>query len=134
MSFAELSATSNFTFLTGASHPEEMMIRAHEIGLPAIAVADLNSVAGIVRAHSAAREIAREHGAAPRLLPAALIRLREGAELTALPRDRAGWGRLCRLLSRGRLRGAAGARAGRRLPRAWRGGSARPVRAGSSRF
>jgi DNA polymerase III alpha subunit len=51
MPFAELSVTSNFTFLTGASHPEEMMRRAAELGLPALAIADENSVAGIVRAY-----------------------------------------------------------------------------------
>ena len=112
--FVELSATTNFTFLTGASHPEEMMAQAAELGLPALAVADLNSVAGIVRAHSAAREIARVQaetgaaGTAPRLIPAALVRLDCGMEFTAIPRDRAGWGRLCRLLSLGRLRAPKG--------------------------
>ena len=44
MPFAELSVTSNFTFLTGASHPEEMMRRAADLGLPALAIADENSV------------------------------------------------------------------------------------------
>ncbi|WP_343116427.1 error-prone DNA polymerase [Ostreiculturibacter nitratireducens] len=106
--FAELSATSNFTFLTGASHPEELMARAAELGLPALAIADENSVAGIVRAHVAGREIARNGDTPPRLLPAALIRLRDGFTLTALPRDRAAWGRLCRLLSLGRLRAEKG--------------------------
>ena len=57
--FAELSITSNFTFLRGASHPEEYMARAAELGLGAIAIADENSVAGIVRAHVAARDIKR---------------------------------------------------------------------------
>ena len=65
MPFAELSVTSNFTFLTGAPHPEEMMRRAADLGLPALAIADDNSVAGIVRAHVEAREIARRGGAAP---------------------------------------------------------------------
>ncbi len=106
--FIELSATSNFTFLTGASHPEELMIHAAGLGQPALAIADLNSVAGIVRAHVAAREIARKAGSAPRLIPAALIRLEDGVSLTVLPRDRAGWGRLCRLLSLGRLRAPKG--------------------------
>ncbi|WP_138179035.1 PHP domain-containing protein, partial [Roseovarius indicus] len=58
--FTELSATSNFTFLTGASHPEEYISRAAFLGLPALAIADTNSVAGIVRAHTQAREIARQ--------------------------------------------------------------------------
>ena len=106
--FIELSATSNFTFLTGASHPEEMMAQAAAFGQEALAIADLNSVAGIVRAHVAARETRRKTGAAPRLIPAALIRLTDGFEATALPRDRAGWGRLCRLISAGRLRAPKG--------------------------
>ena len=131
--FAELSITSNFTFLTGASHPEEYVARAALLGLPAIAIADVNSVAGIVRAHTAAREIARvvaERHAfeatdgpigppaplpqtpawanAPRLIPAARLCLTEGIEITALPYDRAGWGRLCRLISKGRLRAEKG--------------------------
>ncbi len=58
--FTEFSITSNFTFLTGASHPEEYMERAALLGYPAIAIADINSVAGIVRAHSKAQEIARQ--------------------------------------------------------------------------
>lgn len=73
MPFVELSATSNFTFLTGASHPEELMRRAASLGLPALAIADENSVAGIVRAYGEAKEIARETGSAPRLIPAARI-------------------------------------------------------------
>ncbi len=137
MSFAELSALSNFTFLTGASHPEELVEHAALLGLPAIAIADVNSVAGLVRAHVAAREIARDialaaadrarrgrigpepagpvppAGArtdvAPRLIPAARIVLTDGVAVTALPRDRAAWGRLCRLITLGRRRSAKGA-------------------------
>ncbi|MEM9851696.1 MAG: PHP domain-containing protein, partial [Pseudomonadota bacterium] len=60
MAFAELSITSNFTFLTGASHPEEYAAAAADMGLSALAIADTNSVAGIVRAHSALKEIARK--------------------------------------------------------------------------
>ena len=133
--FAELSITSNFTFLTGASHPEEHVERAALLGLPAVAIADGNSVAGIVRAHVRAREIAREvrerrrieagrgvtgppapemaapptWANVPRFLPAARLCLVEGVVLTALPWDRAGWGRLCRLISTGRLRVEKGA-------------------------
>jgi DNA-directed DNA polymerase III PolC len=135
--FAELSALSNFTFLTGGSHPEELIERAALIGLPALAVADVNSVAGIVRAHTRVREIARavrlrrealardgpigppappglpptptlDLANAPRLIPAARVVLDCGFTLTALPRDKAGWGRLCRLLSAGRLRAPKG--------------------------
>ena len=118
--FTEFSITSNFTFLTGGSHPEEFITRAAELGLPAIAIADENTVAGIVRAHTHAREIARlirlagQAGdpvpflSSPRLIPAARLTLTDGLTLTALPRDRAAWGRLCRLLSLGRLRAAKG--------------------------
>jgi DNA polymerase III alpha subunit len=108
MAFVELSALSNFTFLTGASHPEEMIERAAAMGMSALAVADVNSVAGIVRAHTRARELARDGGPCVRLIPAARIVLADGFAVTCLPRNRAGWGRLCRLLSLGRLRAAKG--------------------------
>ena len=135
MGFAELSITSNFTFLTGGSHPEDYARRAALLGVDAIAIADENSVAGIVRAWSELKEIKRqiaERQAAdrdpvgppkpahlpdparapiyhlPRLLPAARLVLREGLNLTALPRDRRGWANLCRMLSAGRLRAAKG--------------------------
>ena len=132
MAFVELSVTSNFTFLTGGSHPQEYARRATELGLHGLAIADVNSVAGIVRAHAELRTIAEEidesrayargarSGAStlahdwpvetqvPRLLPAARIVTREGLEATALPMDRAGWGRLCRLLTIGRRRAPKG--------------------------
>jgi len=134
MPFAELSATSNFTFLTGASHPEEYIRRAATLGLSGVAIADVNSVAGIVRAHAAAREITREVAErqalearqgpigppaprpappdwanCPRLIPAARLVLREGIEITVLPENRVGWASLCRLISLGRQRAPKGA-------------------------
>jgi error-prone DNA polymerase len=60
MSYAELCVTSNFTFLTGASHPEELMLRAAELGLEAIAITDRNSLAGVVRAYSALKTLRKE--------------------------------------------------------------------------
>ena len=108
MPFIELCATSNFTFLTGASHPEELMLRAVEVGMPALAVADVNSVAGIVRAHTKAREMGRDGGVTARLIPAARLVLKSGFSVTALPQDRAGWARLCRLLTLGRRRAPKG--------------------------
>ena len=57
--FVELNAISNFTFLTGGAHPEEYIDRAGLMGMTGLALADENSVAGIVRAHVAAREVAR---------------------------------------------------------------------------
>jgi DNA-directed DNA polymerase III PolC len=109
MPFVELSTLTNFTFLTGASHPEEMMTRAAELGQAALAVADVNSVAGIVRAHTRARDLARDGGPRVRLIPAARIVLADGFQVTCLPRDRAAWGRLCRMLSLGQLRAEKGA-------------------------
>ena len=58
--YAELCVTTNFTFLTGASHPEELVTRAAELGLTAIAITDRNSVAGVVRAFSALKELTRQ--------------------------------------------------------------------------
>jgi error-prone DNA polymerase len=60
MSYAELAVTTNFTFLTGASHPEEMIQRAAELGLAAVAITDRNTLAGVVRAHVRLRELKRE--------------------------------------------------------------------------
>ncbi len=113
MNFCELSITSNFTFLRGASHPEDYVMRAGEMGMGGIAIADVNSVAGIVRAHTRAREIgrdAKEAGDGPRirLIPAAKIVLADGFTATALPQNRKGWGNLCRLLTLGRRRAGKG--------------------------
>ena len=69
MAFAELAITSNFTFLTGGSHPQEYALRAIELGLPAFAIADRNSVAGLVRAFHELKEAARDGAAVPRLAP-----------------------------------------------------------------
>src|SRR5881394_2829948 len=56
-SYADLHVTSNFTFLTGGSHPDELVQRAAALGHAAIAITDVNSLAGVVRAHIAAKEI-----------------------------------------------------------------------------
>ena len=65
--YAELCVTSNFTFLTGASHPEELVTRAAELGLTAIAITDRNSLAGVVRAYAALKELQREADEAIRI-------------------------------------------------------------------
>ena len=58
MSYAELHCISNFTFLRGASHPEELVARAHELGYAALAITDECSLAGVVRAHVEAKRCA----------------------------------------------------------------------------
>ncbi len=98
--YAELQATSNFSFLRGSSHPEELVARAAELGHKAIAITDRSTVAGLVRAHAAARE------AGIRLLPGARLDLDCGGALLCLPADRPGWERLSKLLTLGKLRGA----------------------------
>ena len=100
--YAELVAASNFSFLRGASHPAEMIGRAAELGLAAIGLADCNSVSGVVRAHAAARE------AGIRFLPGARLEPRDGPQVICYPRDRAAWGRLCRLLTLGKRRARKG--------------------------
>lgn len=100
--YAELAAASNYSFLRGASHPSEMVSRAAELGLEAIGLADCNSVSGVVRAHTAARE------AGIRFLPGARLQPRDGPEVLCYPCDRAAWGRLCRLLTLGKRRTAKG--------------------------
>jgi error-prone DNA polymerase len=97
--FAELGALSNFTFLEGASHPREIVAAAHALGMPAIGIADRNSVAGLVRGMVAAEKLGLRFVAGARLC------LDDTAEYLAWPTDRAAWGALCRLLSAARMEG-----------------------------
>ena len=96
--YAELVASSNFSFLRGASHPEELVIQAKAIGLEAIAVCDRNSVAGVVRAHGQAKKEGM------RFIPGSRLVLMEGVEIACLPTTRAAYGRLCQLLTTGNRR------------------------------
>jgi len=106
--YAELHCISSFSFLRGASQPEELIARACELGYTALALTDECSVAGVVRAHAALAErvrIAQEGGNAPpltRLIVGAEFCLDCGLRFAALAADRAGYGALCRLISRGR--------------------------------
>jgi len=100
--YAELHCISNFTFLRGASHPEELVRRAAELGYAAIAITDECSVAGVVRAHMAARE---EH---IRLLIGSEFRLVDGLQLVLLAANRRGYAQLCGLITRGRRAAAKG--------------------------
>ena len=103
--YLEFAVASNFSFLRGASHPEELMLQAAHVGLDGLGLCDRNSVAGVVRAHL----IKREQKLALRYHPGARLVFADGTpDILAYPRDRAAWGRLCRLLTRGNLRAEKG--------------------------
>ena len=108
--YAELHCTTNFTFLHGGSHPEELVAQARHLGLAALAITDANTLAGVVRAHSAAKDLEFQFVVGARLN---LVRAPSGAgegelSLLAWPTTRVGYGRLCRLLSLGQRRAAKG--------------------------
>ena len=100
--YAELHCLTNFTFLRGASHPHELVGQAVELGYEALAITDECSVAGVVRAHVAAK------GQQLKLIIGSEMRLTCGLKLVALATDRRGYGRLCRLITRGRRAAAKG--------------------------
>ncbi|MGE0668311.1 MAG: error-prone DNA polymerase [Sphingomonadales bacterium] len=100
--YAELQITSNFSFLRGASHPEELVQRAIELGMAGVSIADRNTLAGVVRAHRAARDIGRETGAGIRLAVGARLDLTDASSVICYPRDRTGYARLSRLITKGR--------------------------------
>ena len=101
--YAELHCRSNFTFLEGASHPDELVQRAVELGYTALAITDRNSLAGIVRAFAAAKE------STLKLITGAEITPADGPPLVLWATDRAAYGRLCRLITCGRRRAEKGA-------------------------
>jgi error-prone DNA polymerase len=145
--YAELVAATNFSFLRGAAHPQDMVLRALLLGMDGIGIADRNTVAGVVRAHAALEGLREEGTPSPERVregsgpgeyalvdhpladampltrdalkrKAGAFRLAVGARLAfadgtpdivAYPADRAGWGRLCRLLSLGNRRARKGA-------------------------
>ncbi len=95
--YAELHALSNFTFLRGASHPEELVETAAELGYEALAITDECSMSGVVRAHAAAKECGLK-----KLIIGSELRLRSGRKLVALARNKAGYASLCRLITNAR--------------------------------
>jgi error-prone DNA polymerase len=101
--YAELHCLSNFSFLRGASHPEELVERASALGYSALAITDECSVAGVVRAHVAAKKLGLK------LIVGTELTLTNGLTLVLLATDRASYGRLCALITRGRMRTAKGA-------------------------
>jgi error-prone DNA polymerase len=100
--YAELAVTTNFSFLRGASHPDEMVAAAAELGLAAIGIADRNSFAGVVRAYGEARKRNVKLVVGVRLVAI------DGFEVLAYPIDRAAYGRLCRLITAGNLKAKKG--------------------------
>ena len=96
--YVELQATSHFSFLRGASSCEELFGQANVCGIEALAIVDRNSLAGIVRAHQAARVTG------VRLIVGCRLDLADGSGVLVYPTDRAAYARLCRLLSLGKRR------------------------------
>jgi error-prone DNA polymerase len=101
--FAEFAVLSNFSFLYGASHPEEIVARAAELGLAGLGIADRNTLAGVVRAHVAAKQAKLQLAVGVRLVFA------DGTpDIIVYPKDRRAYGRLCRLLTLGNRRARKG--------------------------
>src|SRR6266545_435415 len=100
--YAELAVTTNFSFLRGGSHPQELVATAEALGLAAIGIADRNSFAGVVRAYDEARK------SKIKLLVGTRLITTDGFEVLAYPTDRAAYGRLCHLLTAGNRRAKKG--------------------------
>ena len=101
--YVELQCASYFSFLRGCSAPDDLFAQAKALGMDALAIADRNTLAGIVRAHVAAKETG------VRLIIGCRLDLTDGMSILVYPVDRAGYGRLCRLLSLGKSRAGKGA-------------------------
>ncbi|HEY6452922.1 MAG TPA: PHP domain-containing protein, partial [Steroidobacteraceae bacterium] len=122
-SYAELHALSNFSFLRGASHPAELIARAHSLGYRALALTDECSLAGVVRAHEAAAALPAAPAGAPagsggeafKLIVGAEFRTACGLKLVLLAPELKAYGQICRLITLGRRRSKKG---GYRLMRA----------------
>ncbi|WP_454762309.1 error-prone DNA polymerase [Caulobacter segnis] len=100
--YVELHCASHFSLLRGVSSPGELFDEAARLGYRALAICDRNSVAGVVRAHVAAK------ATGVRLIVGCELALRDGAVILVMPTDRAAYGRLCRLLSLGKARAGKG--------------------------
>ncbi len=96
--YVPLWCKSNFSFLEGASHPDELVEEAQRLGLQALAITDRDGVYGVVRAHLKANELGIK------LIIGAEISVEDGSKIVLLAADRAGYANLCRLISVGRLR------------------------------
>ena len=96
--YVELQCTSHFSFLRGASSCDELFSQAASLGVEALAIVDRNSLAGVVRAHEAAK------ATSVRLIVGCRLDLADSSPVLVYPVDRAGYARLCRLLSLGKRR------------------------------
>ena len=101
-SYVPLWCKSNFSFLEGASHPEELVETCATLGLEGLALTDRDGVYGVVEAHAKARELGS------RLIIGSEVTVEDGSTLALLAADRAGYANLCRLLTLGRRRSAKG--------------------------
>ncbi len=107
--FAELGVTTNFSFLRGASHPEELVGMAGGFGLAGLGIADRNSLAGVVRAHVFARDKLNKEGNPIRVVVGTRLVFCDGTpDILVYPTDRDAYGRLTRLLTRGNRRAEKG--------------------------
>ena len=106
--YIEFAVQSNFSFLRGASKPEELVITAALLGHAGMGLADRNTVAGVVRAWSQSKHVEFETDAPPMVPPyhpgARLVFCDGTPDVLAYPQDRKGWGNLCRLLTQANLR------------------------------
>ena len=98
MHYIELQVTTSFSFLKGASQPEEIVEQASALGYKEIGITDTNSLAGIVRAHVAAKK------SGIRIIPGVHLQLIDGTSLLAYPKNLTGYASICALLSTGNLR------------------------------
>ena len=105
LAYAELQSVSNFSFLTGASHPEELIHTAAALGYKAIAITDMQSLAGVVRGHIAAKNAGIRYIVGARLqITVDFAETELPITLLVYPTDRAAYGALCRLLTVGKRR------------------------------
>jgi DNA polymerase III alpha subunit len=102
MNYADLQVTTHFSFLRGASSPQELFANAALLGIKALGIVDRNSLAGIVRAYEAAK------ATGVRFIVGCRLDLQCGTSLLVYPTDRAAYGRLCRLLTIGKTRAGKG--------------------------
>ncbi|MCY7295784.1 error-prone DNA polymerase [Alteromonas sp. a30] len=104
MSYAELFCQSNFSFLTGASHPQELIQQAHFLGYEALAITDECSIAGVVKAHTTIKN----HNLGIKLIIGSLFRLKPGLELILLCPNHQAYSELCRIITNARRRSPKG--------------------------